>query len=122
MLIGPALDEERSVAPCCPVFTGSRTWRGITNLRPSTRLRDDATFHNHIPPTFGAVPLARVDRTSLREWVAGLSDPDGSALAPANDDQGRPGLQQTDARRARVPAVIDGGEVTPQHQTTPPNQ
>lgn len=61
----------------------TRTWRGITNLRPSTRLRDDATFHNHIAPTFGAVPLARVDRTSLREWVAGLSDPDGSALAPA---------------------------------------
>jgi len=61
----------------------SRWWPTVTNLRPSTRLRDEATFHNHIAPTFGAVPLARVDRTSLREWVAGLSDPNGSALAPA---------------------------------------
>jgi integrase len=29
------------------------------------------------------MPLARVDRTGLREWVAKLSDPEGSNLAPA---------------------------------------
>jgi hypothetical protein len=29
------------------------------------------------------MPLSRVDRTSLREWVARLSDPDDGALAPA---------------------------------------
>jgi len=35
-------------------------------------------------PTFGSTPLARVDRTSLREWVAQLSDPDGAGLAPGS--------------------------------------
>jgi hypothetical protein len=58
-------------------FVADGSWWAVGELR------DEATFHNHIAPTFGAVPLARVDRTSLREWVAGLSDPDGSALAPA---------------------------------------
>jgi len=30
-----------------------------------------------------SMPLARVDRTSLREWVARMSDPDDGRLAPA---------------------------------------
>jgi len=34
-------------------------------------------------PTFGTTPLARVDQSSLREWAAKLSAPDGSDLAPA---------------------------------------
>ena len=55
----------------------------MTNLRPTTRARDEASFRNHVLPTFGSMPLSRVDRTSLREWVARLSDPDDGGLAPA---------------------------------------
>jgi integrase len=62
-----------------------RWWPTVTNLRRTTRARDEASFRNHVLPTFGSMPLARVDRTSLREWVAQLSDPeDGAGLAPAS--------------------------------------
>ena len=61
----------------------NRWWPTVNTLRPSTRVRDEASFRTHIAPTFGSMPLARVDRTTLREWVAKLSDPDGAALAPA---------------------------------------
>ncbi len=60
-----------------------RWWPTVTNLRPTTRARDEASFRNHVLPTFGSMPLSRVDRTSLREWVARLSDPDDGGLAPA---------------------------------------
>ena len=60
-----------------------RWWPTVTNLRPTTRGRDEASFRNHVLPTFGSTPLSRVDRTSLREWVARLSDPDDGGLAPA---------------------------------------
>ena len=60
-----------------------RWWPTVTTLRPSTRARDEASFRIHVLPTFGTTPLARVDRTSLRQWVAKLSDPTGSGLAPA---------------------------------------
>ena len=60
-----------------------RWWPTVTNLRPSTRARDEASYRAHVLSTFGATPLARVDRTRLREWVAQLSDPSKSNLAPA---------------------------------------
>ena len=60
-----------------------RWWPTVTNLRPTTRARDEASFRTHIAPTFGTMQLARVDRTSAREWAARLSDPDEGALAPA---------------------------------------
>ena len=60
-----------------------RWWPTVTNLRPTTRARDEASFRNHVVPTFGAVPLSRVDRTSLREWVARMSDLSDRGLAPA---------------------------------------
>lgn len=60
-----------------------RWWPSVTNLRPSTRARDEASFRIHVLPTFGTTALARVDRTSLRQWVAALSDPTGAGLAPA---------------------------------------
>lgn len=60
-----------------------RWWPTVTNLRPTTRARDEASYRTHIAPTFGSMQLARVDRTSAREWVARLSDPDHGALAPA---------------------------------------
>ena len=61
-----------------------RWWPTVTSLRPSTRARDEIVYRLHIRPTFGAMPLARVDRTSLREWVSRLSDPQQSSLAPAS--------------------------------------
>ena len=55
----------------------------MTDLRPSTRARDEIYYRLHIAPFFGATPLSRLDRTSLRVWVADLADPDASGLAPA---------------------------------------
>jgi len=60
-----------------------RWWPTVNNLRPSTRARDHAHFRTHVLPTFGKIPLAALDRTWLRSWVADLSSPDGSDLAPA---------------------------------------
>lgn len=60
-----------------------RWWPTATGLRPTTRARDEASFRTHVLPTFGTTPLARLERTRLREWVTQLSDPDGAALAPA---------------------------------------
>lgn len=60
-----------------------RWWPTSTGLRASTRLRDEASFRNHVLPTFGSTPLSRLDRTRLREWVQGLSDPNAADLAPA---------------------------------------
>lgn len=61
-----------------------RWWPTATGLRPITRSRDEASFRNHVLPTFGSTPLARLERTRLREWVRALSDPDGAGLAPAS--------------------------------------
>jgi integrase len=60
-----------------------RWWPTVKSLRPSTRVRDETSYRLHIRPRFGATPLGRVERSTLREWVAGLSDPDGPDLAPA---------------------------------------
>jgi integrase len=61
-----------------------RWWPTSTGLRLTTRARDEASFRNHVLPTFGSTPLARLDRTRLREWVRHLSDADGAGLAPAS--------------------------------------
>lgn len=58
-------------------------WPTVTHLRASTRARNEHSIVKHVLPTFGAVQLARVDRSSLREWVARMSDPDDGGLAPA---------------------------------------
>jgi integrase len=58
-----------------------RWWPTVHGLRATTRVRDEASFRTHARPTFGDVPLARVDRTSAREWVAALSA--RGDLAPA---------------------------------------
>lgn len=56
-------------------------WRSSrVDLRPSTLARDESYARNHILPRFGSVPLASIDRTMLRGWVAELS---GKGLAPA---------------------------------------
>jgi len=58
-------------------------WPTVTNLRASTRARDAQFYHSHIRPAFGDTPLNKLDRTSLRSWLAALGSPSGSDLAPA---------------------------------------
>ncbi len=60
-----------------------RWWPTVTHLRPSTRARDAQFFRTHVRPVFGDVPLGKLDRTSVRSWVAELGSPRGSDLAPA---------------------------------------
>lgn len=50
------------------------------DLRPSTRARDDSYAKSHILPRLGGRPLAAIDRTLLRTWVAELTR---KGLAPA---------------------------------------
>ena len=61
----------------------ARWWPTVTNLRPTTRARDDQYFRTHVVPVLGDIPLARLERSTLRAWAAALTDPDGSGLAPA---------------------------------------
>ncbi|MEO8268034.1 MAG: site-specific integrase [Ilumatobacteraceae bacterium] len=58
-------------------------WPTVTNLRASTRARDAQFYKSHIRPVFGDTPLGKLDRTSLRSWLARLGSPNGSDLAPA---------------------------------------
>jgi integrase len=58
-------------------------WPTVTHLRPSTRARDAQYFRTHVRPVFGSTPLAKLDRTAVRSWVASLGSVDGSNLAPA---------------------------------------
>ena len=61
----------------------AKWWPTVNNLRRTTKSKDHAHFRTHVLPTFGNVPLAALDRTSLRSWVHSLSDTEGAALAPA---------------------------------------
>jgi len=61
----------------------ARWWPTVTNLRPSTRARNAQFYKTHIRSEFGDTPLNKLDRTTLRQWVAQLGSPDGSDLAPA---------------------------------------
>jgi integrase len=58
-------------------------WPTVTNLRASTRARDAQFYRTHIRPVFGDTPLAKLDRTTVRTWVAKLGSGVGSNLAPA---------------------------------------
>jgi integrase len=49
-----------------------RWWATTVALRPSSRARDESYWRTHIEPNFGEVPLARIDHTSIRAWVADL--------------------------------------------------
>ena len=55
----------------------------MTNLRASTRARDAQYYNSHVCPAFGDTPLNKLDRTSLRSWLARLGSPRGADLAPA---------------------------------------
>lgn len=60
-----------------------RWWPTATNLRPSTRTRDENHFRKHAIPAFGNTPIGKLDRTALRLWAAELGSPSGANLAPA---------------------------------------
>ena len=55
-------------------------WETTTNLRPSTRARDRMYVDRYVLPTFGDVPLARLEQLAVRSWVTELS---ARGLAPA---------------------------------------
>ena len=58
-------------------------WPTVTNLRASTRARDAQFYRTHVRPVFGDTPLSKLDRTTVRTWVARLGSTTGSNLAPA---------------------------------------
>jgi integrase len=55
-------------------------WATTSNLRASTRARDEASLRNHALPHFGTTPLAAIDQLSVRAWVTDLT---AKGLAPA---------------------------------------
>ena len=55
-------------------------WATTTNLRPTTRARDETLRRRHALPRFGQLPLAAIGQLEVRSWVAQLS---AEGLAPA---------------------------------------
>lgn len=56
-------------------------WRETeVSLRPSSRARDESYLRNHVLPTFGSVPIGRINNLDIRRWVADLTN---AGLAPA---------------------------------------
>jgi integrase len=55
-------------------------WATTTNLRPTTRARDETLLRRHALPRFGQLPLASIGQLEVRSWVAQLS---AEGLAPA---------------------------------------
>ena len=44
------------------------------HLKPSTRATYDVLMRQHVLPTFGAMPLGRVEHSAVTAWVARLSE------------------------------------------------
>jgi hypothetical protein len=55
-------------------------WSTTTNLRPSTRARDEMLLRRYAVPRFGTQPLAAIRQREVRAWVADLAATD---LAPS---------------------------------------
>lgn len=55
-------------------------WTTTTNLRLTTRVRDEGYLERYILPAFGDLPLDQVLQRDVQRWVVGLSD---QGLAPA---------------------------------------
>jgi integrase len=55
-------------------------WATTTNLRPTTRARDELVLRLYALPRFGKVPLAAITQLDVRTWVAELS---ARGLTPA---------------------------------------
>jgi integrase len=56
-------------------------WATTTNLRATTRERDESLLRRHALPRFGDAPLAAISQRDVRAWVADLS---AGPLAPAS--------------------------------------
>src|SRR3712207_6445702 len=48
-------------------------WATTTNLRPSTRARDESYLKNYVLPRFSDSELARITQLEVRAWVADLN-------------------------------------------------
>jgi hypothetical protein len=55
-------------------------WATTTNLRPTTRARDELVLRLYARPRFGKMPLAAITQLDVRTWVAELS---ARGLTPA---------------------------------------
>src|SRR6266508_3867117 len=59
---------------------GAVWWATTTNLRPSTRARDETLLRLYAVPRFGQIPLAAISQLEVRAWVAELT---ARGFAPA---------------------------------------
>lgn len=67
-------------AASCTLGEYADTWLSRqVQLKPSTRSRYTAIVRTHIRPAFGAVPLAKIERSAVAAWVTELVD---AGLAP----------------------------------------
>jgi integrase len=48
-------------------------WATTTNLRPTTRARDETLLRLYAIPRFGDMPLAAISQLEVRVWIADLS-------------------------------------------------
>ena len=55
-------------------------WATTTNLRPTTRARDELVLRLYACPRFGNIPLAAITQLDVRTWAAELS---ARGLTPA---------------------------------------
>jgi len=58
----------------------TESYAARVDLRESSRQRDEGYLRLHVLPYFEAIPLARIERRAVQEWVTKLSD---KGLAPA---------------------------------------
>lgn len=65
-------------------------WSTTTNLRPSTRARDESYLRNHVLPRFGKAQLGHVTQLEVRAWVADLG---AQGLAPATVQKAKKAYQ-----------------------------
>src|SRR5438067_9532451 len=57
----------------------ARKWTAGRNDEAMTTARDASLMRYRVLPTWGMVPIGRIDHSAVQEWVSGL----GSHLAPA---------------------------------------
>jgi integrase len=75
-----AMKTEVKTGVFIPAKTGRTTldawwdewWVTQVQLRGSTEARDAASYKNHVKPTFGDVPLQRIEHHDVATWVATL--------------------------------------------------
>jgi hypothetical protein len=80
-------------------------WATTTNLRPTTRARDETLLRLYAIPRFGDMPLAAISQLEVRVWVADLST---RGFAPGHHHQGVPAPRQGHGRcgRCRLPGPV----------------